>query len=128
MELCRVIQIISSVFSDCQLVSVTLHFNKSHYILCDRKMGGGPCISNFQKPLFTRLVFLCWLSKTFSAGHGFFSRKVIFMKHIDDSFLLYITKYLKHTHTYRHEDSYSIKGCELEKKLILSNTYLYSGL
>ena len=96
MELCRVIQIISSVFSDCQLVSVTLHFNKSHYILCDRKMGGGPCISNFQKPLFTRLVFLCWLSKTFSAGHGFFSRKVIFMKHIDDSFLLYITKYLKH--------------------------------
>ena len=125
MELCRVIQIISSVFSDCQLVSVTLHFNKSHYILCDRKMGGGPCISNFQKPLFTRLVFLCWLSKTFSAGHGFFSRKVIFMKHIDDSFLLYITKYLKHT-THTGMKTHSIKSYELEKKLILSNTY--SGL
>ena len=74
--------------------------------------------------------------KLFQQVMAFFSRKVIFIKHLDDSFLLYTTKYLKHTHRhthththiYRHEDSYSIKSYELEKKLILSNTYLYSDL
>ena len=42
--------------------------------------------------------------QNFSAGHGFFSRQVIFMKRINNSFLFYLTKRLdlKHTHILAH--------------------------
>lgn len=119
------IQIISNTFSNCQLFSVTLHFNKSYYILCDRKMGGGPDKSNFQKSLFTRLTFLCYcvaVQKFFSRS-WLFSRKIIFTKHVDKSFHFYITKHLKYTHTRT-----TLTGSGVEKKLIVSDKYFYNVL
>lgn len=44
-----------------------------------------------------------WLPGACLSRSGLLSREVIFTKHIDNSFLFYVTKYLKHPHTHPHQ-------------------------